>query len=71
MSAQDDAFKEGMRMRRDNVTESELNFIVGKGYELVVKNQTPSQREENESVVEGWKFMDRLILGLDMLEGRA
>lgn len=63
MSAQDDAFKEGMRMRRDNVTESELIFELGK--------RTLSGSVHNASVVEGWKFMDRLILGIDMLEGRA
>ena len=63
MSAQDDAFKEGMRYRRDNVTESELIFELGK--------RSLSESVYNGSVVDGWKFMDRLILGLDMLDGRA
>lgn len=63
MSAQDDAFKEGMRFRRDNVTESELFFELGK--------RTLSGSVQNSSVVEGWKFMDRLILAQEMLEGRA
>lgn len=63
MSAPYDAFKEGMKMRRDNMTESELIFELGK--------RTLSASVHNSSVVEGWKFMDRLILGLDMLEGRA
>ena len=63
MSARDDAFKEGMWMRRDNVTESELIFRTREAHAL-----GPST---TLLVVEGWKFMDRLILGPDMLEGRA
>lgn len=63
MSAQDDAFKEGMRFRRDNVSEGDLVKELGQ--------RCLAGAVHNSSVVEGWRFMDRLILGLDMLTGKA
>ena len=63
MSAQDDAFKQGMRFRRDNVSEDDVVKEFG-GYTL-------SASVHLTSAVEGWKFMDRLILGLELMTGKA
>lgn len=60
MSQEREAHVEGMRFRRDNVTSDELDDMLAKGTGTY-----------NVHVIRGWQYMDQLILGLDMLEGRA
>lgn len=63
MSPQEVAYREGMRFRRDNLTEGDLLEELGQ--------RTLSGQVYNSSVIDGWRFMDRTILAQEMLEGRA
>lgn len=61
---EDWAFKRGMKYRRDGVTFVDLKT------NLDDPGRTDTTVYDNR-IVEGWQFMDHLILGLDMLEGKA
>ena len=60
---QNEAFERGMKLRRDNTTlEGVRSELHGELYNSGVFDT---------HVLDGWQFMDHLILGIDMLEGKA
>jgi hypothetical protein len=60
---QNEAFERGMKLRRDNTTLDDVRSDL--------HTQLYDSGVFDTQVIDGWQFMDHLILGLDMLEGRA